>query len=117
MLQESLDRWYTPEFRARRPDFIDRVSKTILAGDPEVQAATWDIIAGLETQHRLAALTCPTLVLVGAQDPSTTPAAAHLIAQQVSGAEVQVIAGASHMATSEKPEEVNAYLSEFFARH
>ncbi len=116
VLQTATGHWFTPEFRRRRPDVIDRAEKTLLACDPEQYAAFWDMIAGLETQKRLSELVCPTLVLAGENDTSTPPAAARLIAEQITGARVEVIAGAAHMATSEAPEAVNHLIQTFFAQ-
>jgi 3-oxoadipate enol-lactonase len=59
VLQSSLERWFTPETRARRPDIIDRVSKTILADDPDVHAAIWDIVSHFEVHDRLAEIKSP----------------------------------------------------------
>ncbi len=116
VLQASLERWFTPEFRQRRPDVMDRASKTILAADPVVQAAVWDMIAALDTQERLASLTCSTLVLAGAEDPSTPPAAARLIGERIKGGQVEIIPGASHMATLEAPEVVNSLIGTFISQ-
>ena len=116
VLQASMERWFTPEFRQRRPDVVDRASKSVLACEPAAQAALWDIIAGLDTHARLTSLTCPTLVLAGAEDPSTPPAAARVIQEQIPGAAVEIIAGASHMVTLEKPQAINALLETFISR-
>ena len=116
VLQASMERWFTPEFRQRRPDVIDRASKSVLACEPAAQAAIWDLIAGLDTQERLAGLTCPTLVLAGSEDPSTPPAAARLIGERIPGARVEIVAGASHMATLEAPEAVSGLLDTFLSR-
>ena len=115
VVDESVARWYTPGFRQRRPDVIDRATKTILGGDPEVQAAMWEMIAGLDTREQLANLACPTLVLVGAEDPSTPPDAARVIAGQIPGARVEVIDGASHMVPTEAPDAINDRLAAFLA--
>lgn len=37
------------------------------------RSSIWEMIAGLDTQKRLAELLCPTLVLVGEKDSSTPP--------------------------------------------
>ncbi len=107
--------WFTPEFRQRRPDVIDRVEKTFLAFDPGQYAALWEMIATLETRERLAELVCPTLVLVGEQDASTPPAAARVIAERIAGAQVGVIAGAAHLVPIETSQEVNQWLQTFLA--
>jgi 3-oxoadipate enol-lactonase len=113
VLQSSLERWFTPETRARRPDIVDRISKTILADDPEVHAAIWDIISRFEVQDRLSAIKVPTLVLVGERDPSTPPAAASAIAERIPGAKMIVIPDVSHIVTVEAPAAVNAAMQTF----
>jgi 3-oxoadipate enol-lactonase len=113
VLKSATGHWFTPKFRGERPDVIDRAEKTVLACDPKQYAAYWEMIAGLDTQKRLAELNCPTLVLVGEQDSSTPPAAAQLIGEQIPGARVKVIAGASHMVQLEAPEVVNKLVDVF----
>ena len=115
-LQASMERWFTPECRQKWPDVIDRASKSVLAGDPAVQATMWDMIASLDTQERLASLTCPTLVLAGSEDPSTPLAAAYVVGERIPGARVETIPDASHMATLEAPEVVSGLLDTFPSR-
>jgi 3-oxoadipate enol-lactonase len=116
VMQSSLERWYTATTREHRPDIIDRVCKTVLADDPETQAAIWEIVSNFEVRERLGEIKVPTLVLVGEQDPSTPPSAALVLAEGISGAKVVVIPGASHLVTVEAPSEVNAALQAFLAR-
>ncbi len=115
VLAMATGHWFTPEFRRRRPDVIDRVEKTVLAFDPRQYAALWEMIATLETRERLAGLVCPTLVVAGEQDTSTPPAAARLIADQIAGARVETIPGAAHLVPLEAPQEVNRLLHAFFS--
>lgn len=115
ILAMATSHWFTPEFRRRRPDVIDRVEKTFLAFDPGQYAALWEMIARLETRERLAGLVCPTLVLVGEQDASTPPAAARLIGDRIAGARVETIPGAAHLVPMEAPQEVNRLLQTFFS--
>jgi len=120
VLKPATGHWFTPKFQRDRPDVIDRAEKTVLACDPEQYAAFWEMIAALDTQKRLAELTCPNLVLVGEEDSSTPPAAAQLIGERIPGAQVEVIAGVSHLAPIEAPEAVthliDVFLSSFSAR-
>ncbi len=69
VLRTTIKRWFTPDTEARRPDLIDRVSKTLLADDPLVHAAMWDMISALDLVSHLHRILCPTLVLVGEFDP------------------------------------------------
>ena len=113
VLSSSLDRWFTPETRLHRPHLIDRVSKTILADDPSVHAAIWDLLATLDVSSRLQEISCPTLILVGELDPSTPPAAAALLAERIPNTTLLLLPNTSHMAQLEQPELVNAALTRF----
>ena len=115
VLEAALSRWFMPGFRQRRPDVIDRATKTILACDPGEHAAVWDMIAALDTQARLPDLRCPTLVVAGAEDPSTPPVAGRLIADQIPGARLEVIPGVSHMVPLEAPDALADLLAGFLA--
>ena len=116
VLAMATGHWFTPEFRQRRPDVIDRVEKTFLAFEPGQYAVLWEMIATLETRERLADLVCPTQILVGEQDASTPPAAARLIGERIKGAQVEIIPGAAHMATLEAPEVVNRLIETFISQ-
>ncbi|MGI4794150.1 MAG: alpha/beta fold hydrolase [Janthinobacterium lividum] len=117
VLETTIKRWFTVETERDRPDLIDRVSKTLLADDPLVHAAMWDMIAGLDLVSDLHRIAVPTLILVGEFDPSSPPAAARVLQENIRAAEMHVIVGASHMAPIEKPDTVNAHLVRFLAGH
>ncbi len=109
----TLQRWFTPETVVRRPDLIDRVTKTLLADDPLVHAAMWDMISALDLVSQLHRISCPTLILVGEHDPSSPPAAARVLQENITGSEMHVIPGASHMAPLETPGMINGLLQAF----
>jgi len=117
ILQSTLERWFTKGFIKRRPDVIDRVTKTLLADDPEIHAGMWEMIATLDTTARLTSVDRPALVMVGEHDPSTTVAAARTIAEHLPGAVLHIIPDASHMTPLEKPSLVNDILQGFLAAH
>ncbi len=114
VLPSTLQRWFTPGTVARRPDLIDRVTKTLLADDPLVHAAMWDMISALDLVAQLHRVSCPTLILVGEHDPSSPPAAARVLQENIAGARMHVIPNASHMAPLEKPDVINGHLRDFF---
>ena len=113
ILAPTLERWFTPGFAARRPVVLDRVAKTLRAADPDIHAAMWDMISALAVAPRLNEIDRPTLVMVGEKDPTTPVAASEVIARGISGARLEVIPDASHMAPLEAPEEVNRHLLGF----
>ena len=59
---------------------------------------------------RLPALDVPTLVVHGELDRLVPPANGELLAKTVPGAELEVVAGANHVLTTDKAAEVNALL-------
>ncbi len=115
VLPSSLERWFTPDTMAARPDLIDRVSKTVLADDPAIHAAIWDIIADFDVSDRLGEIRCPTLVLVGDRDPSTPPSSAAVLAGGIPNAEMVIVPNTSHMVILEAPDAVNAEIKRFLA--
>lgn len=116
VLSSTLQRWFTDDTVARRPDLVDRVTKTLLADDALVHAAMWDMISALDLVADLHRITCPTLILVGEHDPSSPPSAARVMHQNIPRSEMHVIPNASHMAPLEKPDQINGYVVEFLRR-
>jgi 3-oxoadipate enol-lactonase len=116
LVPAAIARWFTPQTVAQRPDLIDRATTTLLADDPEVHAALWDMVADLNLGPRLGRITCPTLVLTGASDSSTPLAAARELCDGISGAQMQVVPDTSHLAPLERPDLTSAHLLAFLER-
>jgi 3-oxoadipate enol-lactonase len=116
VLQMTLDRWFTPDFMRRRPDVIDRVTKTLLGGSATVHAAMWDAISRFDVGSRLSMVRCPALVMVGEKDPTTPPEASRFIADGIEGARLEILLNASHMSPLEKSVEVNEKLLDFLSQ-
>ena len=115
---ETLDRWFTPGFRAARPDVIDRCTKMLLGNDPAVNAGMWDAIAGLNVGERLGEVKAPCLVISGEHDASSQPDAGRAIAEAVAGpCRMVVIDGGSHMAPVEMPGRLVAEVAAFLKEH
>lgn len=64
----------------------------------------------------LCQVACPTLLLVGSEDPIVPVGVMHEVAQLVHGSEVTVIEQAGHSTYFEKPREFNQVVLEFLAR-
>jgi 3-oxoadipate enol-lactonase len=110
LLSETLDRWFTDEFRLADPDAVRTVAETLLADDPQTHAWAWEAIADLDTTG-LTKIRVPTLVLVGTRDISTPSTAARQIADAIPNAEYDEIEGAAHMSFIELPDAVAMRLS------
>lgn len=69
------------------------------------------IIGRPDQRPHLAAIACPTLVLVGDDDQLTPPALARDMAAAIAGARLAVIAQSGHLSTIEQPQAVNQALA------
>jgi pimeloyl-ACP methyl ester carboxylesterase len=68
------------------------------------------IMSRPDSRPMLAAIRCPTLVLVGEDDVATPPELSREIAAGIAGAQLVVVPDCAHLSTLEKPEAVNAAL-------
>jgi pimeloyl-ACP methyl ester carboxylesterase len=71
------------------------------------------IMARLDSRPTLAAIRCPTWVLVGDGDELTPPELAREIAAGIRGARLRIIADSGHLSTLEQPEQASAALLEW----
>ena len=113
VLEPTLQRWFTPEFRARGGDALARES--LLTDDPRSWAQAWGAISQLETMPRLAEIKVPTLCIAGEADPAAPPEVVKTIADAIPGAQFAVIPGGSHMFFIEQPEAVAKAIRDFLA--
>ena len=63
----------------------------------------------------LAAITAPTLVIVGDEDVLTPPGDAGFLAQHIPGAQLETVTGAGHLSNLERPEAFTRVLTRFLA--
>jgi pimeloyl-ACP methyl ester carboxylesterase len=78
----------------------------LLRCDPAVLAADLAACHQYERgEERAAAVRCRTLVIIGAEDRMTPPAAGRRLAGAIPGASLALIEGAGHMMMMERPEE------------
>jgi pimeloyl-ACP methyl ester carboxylesterase len=71
------------------------------------------VMARPDSRPGLAAIACPTLVLVGDGDALTPPALAREIAAGIRGSRLVVIPECGHVSTIERPEAVTSALVEW----
>jgi 3-oxoadipate enol-lactonase len=101
-----LERWFTPEFRASRPETVES-AESMLRGTPtEGYAGCCEVLRDTDVRDRLEGIRAPTLVLAGAEDPAATVEQAEEIRDSIPGARLTVIDNAAHLANIEQPEAV-----------
>ena len=105
-----LARWFRPEFREARPDVVSYFEAMLVATPPAGYAACCDVLAEADLTRQVGAITAPTLVLTGSDDPAVPPARGAELAATIPGAEHLVIEHAAHIANVEQPEAFTAAL-------
>ncbi|CAL9360763.1 3-oxoadipate enol-lactonase 2 [Nocardiopsis dassonvillei] len=109
-------RWLTPGFAAEHPGEVAELRGQVAATDPEGYAGCCEAVAGHDVRGDLPGVGVATLVVAGAEDPST-PAADHagVIARLLPGAEYTVLPDTAHLVSRQRPDEVNALLLGHFS--
>lgn len=67
------------------------------------------------TAEELAAITAPTLVVVGSEDPATPVAKAEALAGAIRNTRLDVLTGVGHVSALEDPDRISALVREFLA--
>jgi 3-oxoadipate enol-lactonase len=109
----ALDRWLTAGFAAANPSIKAWVRSMLVETPATGYAACCGAIERMDLRGALPSITAPTLVLSGAQDPSTPPSEQALIADSVPGARHEVLDPGAHLAAVERCDDVNRLIQEF----
>ena len=102
-----MTRWFTPRF-----DDVARWRTMFLSIDREGYARCCEALAGWNGVADLEHIAAPTLVIAGADDPTSPPIEAAKIAAHVADARVAVIERAAHLANVGQPAAFNRLLEE-----
>lgn len=110
-----LERWFTPQFLTENPDVARGMRTMLMHNSVAGYVGCCLALATMDLNADARRIACPTLVVAGAQDLATPPAAARAIAAAVKGAKLIEIPDCAHLSAVERPAELTAVLSEFFA--
>jgi pimeloyl-ACP methyl ester carboxylesterase len=97
-------------------DLPTRVRSLILAnGAPAIVDAIEALKTRPDSTPTLAAINCPTLIIVGEDDELTPPQAAEAMQQGIGGATLIVVPASGHLSNLEQPDAFRAALQAFLA--
>jgi 3-oxoadipate enol-lactonase len=116
LVESTLARWFTEPFRQRGSAVLDRVRTMIRTTPPQGYAGCCHAIAGLNLTEHLQAITLPTLIIVGEDDPGTPVAASRVIFEHIKGSELVILKAAAHLSNLEQPEAFNQALTAFLQK-
>lgn len=103
LVDATVQRWFTSRFLAGKPSMIEPVREMILTTPAQGYRGCCTAIRDMDQRETIRAITNPVLVIIGAHDPATTPAAGELIAAHIPGAR-SVTLDAAHISNLEQPE-------------
>ncbi|HET9893506.1 MAG TPA: 3-oxoadipate enol-lactonase [Streptosporangiaceae bacterium] len=116
VVNQSIGRWFTPEFTAGAPGLVASFADDLAAVIPDGYAGCCRAIALMDLRPCLGSISAPTLVVSGERDPATPPEHGALIAEAIPGARHLVIPGTSHLANVGAPGAVTGVLLEHLRR-
>ena len=117
VLQTLIERWYTDDFIARRPEAIEARIKQVVDTPGDVFLSVFDIYAGTEMLPWLRQVQCPCLVMTGEGDAGCNPRLNKLIAETLPQAELVILENLKHSILIEGPDNVLPPLRDFLIRH
>jgi 3-oxoadipate enol-lactonase len=103
-------RWFTHRFPDR-----DRYRAMLLATDPQSYARCCEAIRDMDLRDDLPRITAPTIVIAGAEDPSTPAKHAEKIVARITDSRLLVIPDTAHLANVEGADAVNGAVLEHLA--
>jgi len=109
----AIERWFTPEFRARNPEIIERQIQRVLGNDSVGYAAAYRVFAESDVIDDLHKISCPTLVMTGEHDSGSTPEMARAIHKRIAGSHLVILPRYRHSLLIEATAEVVSQLRAF----
>lgn len=113
MVEPTIERWFSAPFRERCRDVTNGVREMLRQTPPDGYIGCCHAIPKIDATDRLHAVSCPTLVIVGEDDPATPVEMARTIHTAIPSAELVVLHSASHLSNVEQPEAFNRVLLDF----
>jgi 3-oxoadipate enol-lactonase len=99
----NMERWFTPEFRARSGAAMAKMREMFLATEVDGYVGCGEAIRDMDHRPLLPKIARPTLVIAGRRDPATTLEAGEYIKANVPGAKI-VVLEAAHISNLEQPQ-------------
>ena len=113
LVDGTIDRWFSDTYQKGSKSEVDKVRAMILATPVNGYCGCSHAIMQLNVTERISAITVPTLVLVGEDDPGTPVAAHQVIHEQIQGSRFVVLPSALHFSNVEQQDEFNQTLLSF----
>ncbi|WP_101339996.1 3-oxoadipate enol-lactonase [Cereibacter azotoformans] len=112
LVPATAERWFTPAFRAARPEAVAAILASFAATSADGYAGCCAALAGADLRDRLAQIATPLLAISGEDDPVCPPADLEAIARAVQHGRHVALPG-RHIVNLESADTFNAVLRDF----
>jgi 3-oxoadipate enol-lactonase len=109
----GMKRWFTERAHAERPELVRGFANMLTRTPVDGYAGGCAAVRDADLRADDARIRCRTLIVVGDEDPTTTPAMGAEMRDAIPGAELLVLDAASHLFCAEQPGATNAALLRF----
>ena len=109
-VDETLERWFRPEYLQLNPPAVEMIRRQILATPVAGYSGCCEAIRRLNYLDRLARIQLPTLIMVGDEDPGTPVAASEAMHARISGSRLVILPAARHLSNIEQAGAFNTAL-------
>jgi 3-oxoadipate enol-lactonase len=114
IVEPTVQRWFSEDFKAAHPEVLDKIRKMIRGTTQEGYLGVTGAFLGLAVEHRLGEIQAPTLYVSGADDHlGGPPPLMQGLSEKVKGARHVSVPKAAHIANIQHPEGFNQVLKEF----
>jgi 3-oxoadipate enol-lactonase len=114
IVEPTVQRWFSEDFKAAHPEVLDKVRAMIRGTTFEGYMGVTAAFLGLDVEKRLPLISAPTLYVSGEEDKlGGPPDLMKKLSEKVRGARHVAVPGAAHIANIQNPEGFNSVLREF----
>ena len=100
LLQGTIERWFTADFREREPQKVQTIADMFLGTKLDGYMGCGQAVRDMDHRPLLPKITAPTMVIAGKQDAGTTVEMAELVRKNIPGASLTLF-DAAHIANVE----------------
>lgn len=108
----TVERWFTPAYRAKAPAIVASIQKMLEEANADGYVACCAAVRDFDFREQVSKIRLPTLVISGTHDPGTPPADGRFLAQQIPGARYAEL-NAAHLSNVEDQDRFNSELAAF----
>jgi len=116
LVEMTMSRFFSEPFRHARPEVVENIAAMMRATSAPGYLGCCHAIPKINLTSRLKEIRCPTVIIVGKEDPGTPVAMAEEIHQAMPGSRLVVIPAAAHLANLEQPDAFNQALAQFLVQ-